>query len=79
MCPFLEKITKRSDELSIPYEVWDNKKIKSMLPIADTHEFSPVKSINDEKFGLHNEKFLSGSVFFPNGGYASLKLDCKTL
>ncbi len=68
---FLKKITKLSDELSIPYEVWDNEKIKSMLPIADTHEFSPVKSINDKGFGLHNNKMLNGSIFFPNGGYVN--------
>ena len=68
---FLKKITKLSDELSIPYEVWDNDKIKSMLPIADTHEFSPVKSINDKGFGLHNNKMLNGSIFFPNGGYVN--------
>mgnify|MGYP001036327511 CR=1 FL=1 len=68
---FLKKITKLSDQLSIPYEIWDNKKIKSMLPIADTHEFSPVKPINDDRFGFHNEKFLNGSIYFPNGGYVN--------
>ncbi len=68
---FLKKILHISDELSIPYEVWDIEKIKSMLPIADTHEFSPVKSINDDGFGQHNNKNLNGSVFFPKGGYVN--------
>ena len=66
---FLKKVIALSDKLSIPYEVWDNEKIKSMLPIADTHQFSPVKSINDDGFGQHNNKYLNGSIFFPNGGY----------
>ena len=61
---FLKKVIALSDKLSIPYEVWDNEKIKSMLPIADTHQFSPVKSINDDGFGQHNNKYLNGSIFF---------------
>ena len=54
----MKKVIALSDKLSIPYEVWDNEKIKSMLPIADTHQFSPVKSINDGGFGQHNNKYL---------------------
>ena len=40
---YLEKIISRADELSIPYELWDPKKIKSMLPIVDVKKYQPDK------------------------------------
>ena len=66
---YLEKIISRADELSIPYELWDPKKIKSMLPIVDVNKFAPVKSPSDKSFGKHANETIKGAVFFPTAGY----------
>ncbi len=68
---YLKKIINLAKQLDIPYELWEAEKIKSILPIADVHQYSPVKSVNDDEFGIHNNKVLNGSVFFPNGGYVT--------
>jgi sarcosine oxidase subunit beta len=66
---YLEKIINRADELSIPYELWDPTKIKSMLPIVDVNKYAPVKSPSDESFGKHANETVKGAVFFPTAGY----------
>ena len=68
---YLSKILSRADELSIPYELWSPKTIKTKLPIVDVHEFSPIKTPNEEGFGKHNDKLLRGAVFFPTAGYVN--------
>ena len=48
----LDKIPPRAQELNIPYEIWDPKKIQDKLPIVNTHKFSPVRLPNDKNFGF---------------------------
>tara|TARA_A100000164_G_scaffold281041_1_gene253419 strand:+ start:2018 stop:3322 length:1305 start_codon:yes stop_codon:yes gene_type:complete len=66
---YLDTIIKRAKELNIPHELWDPKKIESVLPFVDVHQYAPVKSPTNDKFGSHNAKLLRGSVFFPTAGY----------
>ena len=66
---YLETIISRAKELNIPHQLWDPKKIETVLPIVDVHQYAPVKSPTNDKFGSHNNKSLKGSVFFPTAGY----------
>ena len=67
----LKKVIERAKELNIPYELWDPKKIREMLRIADTDQFGPVKSVDDKDFGNSSGLSLRGSVFFPTAGYVN--------
>ncbi len=67
----LKKVIERAKELNIPHELWDPKKIKEMLRIADTDQFGPVKSVDDKDFGNSSGLSLRGSVFFPTAGYVN--------
>ncbi len=66
---YLDTIISRAKELNIPHQLWDPKKIETVLPIVDVHQYAPVKSPTNDKFGSHNNKSLKGSVFFPTAGY----------
>ena len=67
----LKKVIERAKELNIPHELWDPKKIREMLRIADTDQFGPVKSVDDKDFGSSSGLSLRGSVFFPTAGYVN--------
>ena len=67
----LKKVIERAKELNIPHELWDPKKIREMLRIADTDQFGPVKSVDDKDFGNSSGLCLKGSVFFPTAGYVN--------
>ncbi len=67
----LKKVIERAKELNIPHELWDPKKIREMLRIADTDQFGPVKSVDDKDFGNSSGLSLKGSVFFPTAGYVN--------
>ena len=67
----LNKVIERAKELNIPHELWDPKKIREMLRIADTDQFGPVKSVDDKDFGNSSGLSLRGSVFFPTAGYVN--------
>ena len=66
---YLDKVIKRAEELNIPHELWDPKKIKEKLRIVDTNKYGPVKSTSDKSFGSKTGDDLRGSVFFPTAGY----------
>ena len=66
---YLETIISRAKELNIPHQLWGPKKIETVLPIVDVHQYAPVKSPTNDKFGSHNNKSLKGAVFFPTAGY----------
>ncbi len=67
----LKKVVERAKELNIPHELWNPKKIKEMLRIADTDQFGPVKSVDDKDFGNSSGLSVRGSVFFPTAGYVN--------
>ena len=48
---YLDKVIKRAEELNIPHELWDPRKIKEKLRIVDTNKYGPVKSTSDKSFG----------------------------
>ena len=66
---YLDKVIKRAEELNIPHELWDPKKIKEKLRIVDINKYGPVKSTSDKSFGSKAGDDLRGSVFFPTAGY----------
>ncbi|HBK77682.1 MAG TPA: FAD-dependent oxidoreductase [Gammaproteobacteria bacterium] len=68
---YLEKIIQNIEALGIPYELWDDKKIKQVLPIYDLKCFAPAKPMGNEEFGLPTGGVLDGAVFFPTAGYVT--------
>jgi len=67
----LEKVCKVMDELGCPYEHVSRDDIKHYLPGVDPRRFYPAKTMDDNAFGEPTGGELSGSVFFPCGGYVS--------
>ncbi len=67
----LEKHTRLSKELAIPFEEWDASQIRERLPIYDTRRFGPPKRMDDERFGEPTGGELAGGVFWPTAGYIS--------
>ena len=67
----LEKHTRLSKELGIPFEVWDAGTIRDKLPIYDTQRFGPPRLMGEEGFGEPTGGELEGGVFWPTAGYIS--------
>jgi len=67
----LQKVCAVMDDLGCPYEHVSSDDIKRYLPGVDQRLYYPAKTINDEAFGIPTGGELSGSVFFPCGGYVS--------
>lgn len=59
------------DELSIPYQEWDEATIKQHLPHYQLDRFSPAKRPGDAGFGEPTSGKLPGAVFFEAGGYVT--------
>lgn len=58
------------DQLSIPYEIWDHKKLIERMPHFVTDSFYPPKRYDDKTFlDSPTEKINSQIIFFPTGGY----------
>ncbi len=69
---FMAKHIANSDKLSIPYELWDNDKVKEKLPIYDLASFWPPKRMGDAGFGEPDNKGeVRGGVFYPTAGYVT--------
>ena len=60
-----------SDELGIPYEVWDAARIAERLPRHDLRRHFPPKRLEDEGFGEPTGGTLDGAVFWPRAGYVT--------
>ena len=67
----LEKHVDLSNELGIPFEVWDAAKIRERLPIYDLRRYGPPRLMSDEGFGEPSGGELAGGVFWPTAGYVS--------
>ena len=67
----LEKHVNLSNELGIPFEVWDAAKIRERLPIYDLRRYGPPRLMSDEGFGELSGGELAGGVFWPTAGYIS--------
>ena len=66
-----KKIKKHYDEVGVLYEEWDNNKIIEMLPVADLHEFWPIRRPEDPKFYDEPTRMLEGALFCPEAGYVN--------
>jgi len=67
----LEKVCATMAELGCPFEHLSTTDIPAKFTDADTRQFSPAKTINDEEFGAATGDAVNGAVFFPCGGYVS--------
>lgn len=58
------------DTLSIPYEIWDRKRLLKELPHFVDDSFYPPRHPDDPLFGQdHKKKLCDQVLFFPEGGY----------
>jgi sarcosine oxidase subunit beta len=56
-------------ELGIPFETWDNARIRERLPIMTTESFFPPKPVEDPQFWTDAAGELAGGIFTPEAGY----------
>ena len=66
-----KKVQANYDEVGVQYEEWDNDKIKKAVPVADLHEFWPIRRPEDPKFYDEPTKELGGGIFCPEAGYVN--------
>jgi len=68
---FLKPMCERLDIIGIPWESWDQDKIKEQLPFFDLNRFAPAKRMDDAAFGTPVGGLVEGAIFFPDAGYVS--------
>ena len=68
---FQRPMCERLDIIGIPWEDWDQEKIRERLPFFDLKRFAPAKLMNDPSFGEPTGGGVEGAVFFPDAGYVS--------
>jgi len=68
---YLKKACGVMDAIGCPYEHVSGSDMKNYLPGIDVRRFYPAKTIDDQAFGEPTGGELSGSVFFPCGGYVN--------
>ena len=61
----------RLDIIGIPWENWDQDRIREKLPFFDLKRFTPAKRLDDPLFGEPSGGLVEGAVFFPDAGYVS--------
>ena len=57
--------------LDIPFEIWDEARIKERLPIYDMQAYWPPRLMTDDGFGEPAGGRVNGGVFFPTAGYVT--------
>ena len=68
---FLKKHVDLSQELNIPYEVWDAGQISARLPIYNMEKFHPAKRMDDPEFGKPTGGQVENAVWWPTAGYVT--------
>jgi sarcosine oxidase subunit beta len=56
-------------KLGIPFEMWDNERIREHLPIMTTESFFPPKPVDDPQFWSDSAAAIAGGIFTPDAGY----------
>lgn len=59
------------DQIGCPYEHIETTDYSKHMPGANTQQFEPAKTLEDEKFGEPTGPSINGAVLFPCGGYVS--------
>jgi len=67
----LQQVCSVMDDLGCPYEHVSASDMNRYLPGVNTNRFFPAKRIDQEGFGSPTGGELSGSVYFPCGGYVN--------
>jgi sarcosine oxidase subunit beta len=62
-------VIERYQELGIPFETWDNTKIRERLPFMTTESFFPPKPVDDPQFWAEATSEIAGGIFTPDAGY----------
>lgn len=81
---YLKPVMAMSDALGITYEEWQPERIAQRMPSWDLRRFTPVRAIDDPRFGESSGDLVEGAVFWPQGGYvtdpqlATHNLQCAT-
>ena len=60
-----------SEELGIPFEVWDQTRIRDKLPIYHLARFGPPRTQSDADFGEPSGGQVENAIFWPTAGYIS--------
>ena len=60
-----------SEEIGIPYEIWDAARIREKLPVYNLESFAPARTLNDPEFGKPNGGQVKSGVFWPTAGYVT--------
>lgn len=68
---FLKKHQALSEELGIPYERWDEARIKERLPIYNLESFYPARRLDDPDFGNPNGGRVKEAMWWPTAGYVT--------
>ena len=68
---YLAKHIENSADLGIPFEEWSPETIRERLPIYDLKGFHPPKRMDEPGFGEPTGGSMTGSVYWPNGGYVT--------
>jgi sarcosine oxidase subunit beta len=63
------QVIERYRELGIPFEQWDNAKIRARLPFMTTDSFFPPKPVEDPQFWSEPAGEIAGGIFTPDAGY----------
>ena len=68
---FMQGMCAQMDKLAVPYEHWDQARIKARLPLYDLRRYGPARLPDDEGFAMPVGGEVEGGVFFPTAGYIS--------
>ena len=68
---FMERHLEHCRALAIPFEIWDEARIKARLPVYDLQRYYPPRRMTDDGFGEPTGGAVDGGVFFPTAGYVT--------
>jgi sarcosine oxidase subunit beta len=58
------------DQVGIPHEKWDSKRLKDKIPGIDAGKYWPPKPVKSDEFWSESDEEL-GCIYTPDGGYIS--------
>jgi len=68
---YTDKVLPLFDEIGVPYEIWDAKKVKEHVPGISLGRHAPPKRADDEAFFAEPTESLPNAVYSPAAGYIS--------
>jgi len=68
---YMAKHLGHCDALDIPYEIWDEDRIRQRLPVYDMTSYWPPKRLSEPGFGEPGQGRVGSAVHFPTAGYVT--------